>query len=119
MSDICAIFRLDDGPVGSDDVRRLLGADDGAGVWAGGSPPAPAGLGGRVTAFTPEDEFDVQPVCSRDGQVVLVADARVDNRADKTSFLRAPKEAWPRKEVDALHAELRQAFAALSRDRTT
>ena len=82
MSDICAIFRLDDGPVGSDDVRRLLGADDGAGVWAGGSPPAPAGLGGRVTAFTPEDEFDVQPVCSRDGQVVLVADARVDNRAD-------------------------------------
>lgn len=41
--------------------------------------------------------------------------ARFDNRADKTSFLRAPKEAWPSREVDALHAELRQAFSALAR----
>lgn len=39
--------------------------------------------------------------------------ARVDNRADKTSFLRAPREAWAGKDVEALHAELRQAFRAL------
>ena len=43
--------------------------------------------------------------------------ARCDNRADKTSFLRAPKTEWPKAAVDALHAELRQAFAVLSRGR--
>jgi len=41
--------------------------------------------------------------------------ARVDNRKDKTSFLRADRKAWNEKDVAALHAELREAFTALSR----
>lgn len=44
--------------------------------------------------------------------------ARVDNRRDKTSFLRAPRDAWAPRDVEALHSELRQAFGALARGRT-
>ena len=44
--------------------------------------------------------------------------ARVDNRRDKTSFLRAAPASWRREEIDVLHVELRQAFGTLARGRT-
>jgi hypothetical protein len=40
---------------------------------------------------------------------------RVDNRKDKTSFLRGPKQGWPKEDVEKLHAELKQALGALGR----
>ncbi|MGE3455661.1 MAG: hypothetical protein AB7O24_11155 [Kofleriaceae bacterium] len=41
--------------------------------------------------------------------------ARIDNRTDKTSFIRKPRDQWVPAEVDALHAELAAGFARLHR----
>lgn len=38
---------------------------------------------------------------------------RFDNRVDKTSFIRNPRESWTEEQITALHEELRSAFAAL------
>ena len=39
--------------------------------------------------------------------------AVLDNRTDKTSFLRADSATWPNESVETLHHELREAFARL------
>lgn len=39
-------------------------------------------LGGTLSKILPEDVFDTQPLWSADGSVCLVADVRLDNRAD-------------------------------------
>jgi len=52
------------------------GAD--GGLWLDGS----AALGHRLMRFTPQDVFERQPLVSEDGAIVLVADARLDNRAE-------------------------------------
>lgn len=91
------------GQYGCDDIGHLLETSDRPGTV-------------RVDRVFEAPGPDGHPVYR--ARTFHVPVARVDNRADKTSFLRAPREAWPRKEVDALHAELRQAFAALSRDRS-
>jgi asparagine synthase (glutamine-hydrolysing) len=53
---------------------------DGNGVWLEKS--AGVGLGQCLRVTTPEALHERQPLVSREGRIVLVADARVDNRTD-------------------------------------
>ena len=63
---------------------------DGAGCWQQG----PVGLAQRQMIITPEDRYERQPLLSRDGQLVLVSDARLDNRAELIDALQMlPAEA--------------------------
>ena len=48
-----------------------------------------------------------------DNATFLLPAARFDNRVDHTSFLRADPADWDTAKVDALHAALAEAFAAL------
>jgi hypothetical protein len=49
------------------------------------------------------------------GRDYLLPVARFDNRVDKTSFVREPREKWDPKNARALHEGLREAFEALRR----
>ncbi|MFO0587305.1 MAG: hypothetical protein U0441_07195 [Polyangiaceae bacterium] len=49
------------------------------------------------------------------GRDYYVPVARFDNRVDKTSFVRAPKDAWLPTDVAALHGGLKDAFTRLRR----
>jgi len=51
------------------------------------------------------------------GREFLLPVARLDNRVDKTSFIREPREKWDPKNVKALHEGLRSAFAGLRSSR--
>ncbi|HUE76776.1 MAG TPA: hypothetical protein VMM83_02455, partial [Longimicrobiales bacterium] len=55
--------------------------------WAPGSPEVPVGLGCIPWRVTPEDDGYRGPVCSADGSIVAVADARIDNRDELASSL--------------------------------
>jgi asparagine synthase (glutamine-hydrolysing) len=90
MSAICALYRFGDRPIEHESVELMLRAmrdwgDGPDGVWLDGT--ARVGLGSRRIALTPEDAFDAQPVRSRDGAGVLVADARIDNRPELAAEL--------------------------------
>jgi len=63
------------------DVERMLASlahrgPDGAGVWRDG----PIGLGHRMLWTTPESLQETLPLASKTGNLVLTADARIDNR---------------------------------------
>jgi hypothetical protein len=49
------------------------------------------------------------------GREYLLPVARFDNRVDKTTFVRADREAWKAADVAALHAGLKEAFDRLVR----
>ena len=91
MSAICAIFRLDRAPVPGSQVSALLenlneyGSE--AGTWAPETPAAPVALGCRPWRVTSEDACYHPPLHSADGRLVLVADARIDNRAELAADL--------------------------------
>jgi asparagine synthase (glutamine-hydrolysing) len=94
MSAIVGLFYLDNRPVASADLERMSAAltahgSDGQGLWKHGS----IGLAQRLRHFTPEDRFEQQPLLSADGQVVLVSDARLDNRPELTRALDIPPAA--------------------------
>jgi len=84
MSAIGGLFRFDGAPVRRAELDPLLGALEGfgedPGLWAPETVAAPVALGCRLLRITPEDACDRQPLRSADGQLVLVADARLDNR---------------------------------------
>ena len=48
------------------------------------------------------------------GRVFNLPTARFDNRVDRTSFAREPKEKWPAPSVEALHRGLAEAFGKLA-----
>lgn len=84
LSGICGIVHRDGGPAGPDDLARMLGAlehrgRDGSGQWSAG----PAAFGHQMLRTTPESQAEHQPL-ERDG-LVLVADARLDNRDELLS----------------------------------
>ena len=91
MSAICAVFHGDGSPVPSSDVATVLRGmceyGDEAHLWAPESPDAPVGLGVIPWRVTAEDAYHVGPVHSADGRTVLVADARIDNRAELAAAL--------------------------------
>ena len=86
MSAICGILRADGAPVPRSRINALLdnlseyGPE--AGVWAPESPSDPVALGCRPWRVTAEDAWHHPPLHSPEGHLVLVADARIDNRAE-------------------------------------
>jgi peptidoglycan/xylan/chitin deacetylase (PgdA/CDA1 family) len=52
------------------------------------------------------------------GKTFHISIARLDNRVDKTTFVRADRAAWKPADVAALHAGLQGAFEKLARART-
>jgi len=50
-------------------------------------------MGRRLFRLLPEDRFDRQPLLSADGNLVLVADVRLDNREDLKAALGLPRAA--------------------------
>ena len=83
MSGIVGIFGPDGTPARSGHIERMLRTlshrgPDGTVVWTSGA----VGLGHAAHCTTPEAEAEVWPLVSETTGTVLVADARIDNRAD-------------------------------------
>lgn len=86
MSGIACLFDRGRNDVGSDAVEAMSQAlshrgPDGSGVWCDET----VGLAHQQLQATPESAFDDQPV--RDGDLVVVADARLDNRGSLIDVL--------------------------------
>ncbi len=60
---------------------------DGSGAWHEG----PVGVGHRMLHTTPESLNEHQPIIGARGELVLTADARLDNREELCSLLSAPR----------------------------
>jgi len=93
MSGIGGLLRLDGAPAARPDVERMLDrlahrGPDAAGVWCVGT----VGLGHRLLHTTPESLRERQPLTSATSDLVLTADARIDNRAELCSVLLAPAD---------------------------
>jgi asparagine synthase (glutamine-hydrolysing) len=85
---ICGLFHLDGRPVRRDLVAAQTEAlahrgPDGRGEWTDG----PVGLGYRVLHTTAESRRESQPLARDEGRLVLVADARIDNRRELAAIL--------------------------------
>lgn len=83
MSGIAGMFYPGGQPVKRTDLESMVSllahrGPDGAGLWIGGS----VGLGHRMLHTTPESLHEKLPAASRTGDLVLTADARIDNRAE-------------------------------------
>jgi asparagine synthase (glutamine-hydrolysing) len=96
MSAIGAIFRFDGAPVPAASIAAILEAagevGSAAALWAPPSPIGTVALGCRPDGVTPEDAGYRSPVRSPDGRIVLVADARIDNRAQLVAELGIPAD---------------------------
>jgi asparagine synthase (glutamine-hydrolysing) len=94
MSAICAVFRHDAAPVPASEIAPLLESMSEYGTeascWAPESTASPVALGCIPWRVTPEDAVYRPPLHSADGRLVLVADARIDNRAELVSLLGIP-----------------------------
>ena len=81
MSAIAGAYFPDGRPVNRADLERMVvilthRGPDGTGVWNEG----PIGLGHRMLWTTPESLQEKLPLVSQIGDLVLTADARIDNR---------------------------------------
>ena len=90
MSGIVGIYHLDQSPVGSDDLHRMIHmlahrGPDGADSWCEGY----VGLGHRMLKSTPESLFERLPLT--EDSFVLTADARIDNRDELIAVLQMDK----------------------------
>jgi asparagine synthase (glutamine-hydrolysing) len=90
LTAIAGIWRLDGRPDAGEGCARMLAplamyGRDGVGAWDGGH----VALGRRLQRVLPEDVFDRQPLHGHGG-VVLVADVRLDNRAELEAELGLP-----------------------------
>jgi len=92
MSGICGCIHFDERPVHPETLAAMAGAaahrgPDGIQTWHNGR----VALAHLALHVTPEDERETQPLATRRAErdLVLVADARIDNRADLQSALRA------------------------------
>jgi len=89
MSGIVGLWHLDGRPADRRRVARMTdtlshrGPDD-RGVWTGES----VGFGHRMLETTPESAAETQPLTGRGGELVVAADARIDNRDDLIGALR-------------------------------
>jgi len=83
VSGIFGLWRLDDHPVGPSAYAAMSGAlahrgPDGMSVWRDG----PRLLGHCKLRTTVEADHERQPLTSSEGDIVLTADARIDNREE-------------------------------------
>lgn len=88
MSAIVGIYFLDGRPVERTDLERMVQSvvylgQDGVGLWSEG----PVGLGHRMFWTTPESLHEKLPLVNETGDLVLTADARIDNREELISAL--------------------------------
>ena len=88
MSAIVGIYFLDGRPVERTDLERMVQSvvslgPDGAGLWSEG----PVGLGHRMFWTTPESLHEKLPLVNETGDLVLTADARIDNREELIAAL--------------------------------
>ena len=88
MSGIAGILHFDGRPVEAEDVERMLEqmphrGSDAVGIWRRGS----VGLGHRLLHTLPEDTGSRFPLVVSDGEFVVTADIRLDNRETLISTL--------------------------------
>ena len=88
MSGIVGIIRKDDKPVQQAEIQQMLSAiffrgPDGAGIWTNGA----VGLGHCILRTTPESLQEKQPFSNTRDDLVISADARIDNRDELVSLL--------------------------------
>lgn len=87
MSAICGAVGLDGRPFTDADLTGMLDVlgplgPHGGGAWFGTAGRLGVAVASRLRRRTHEDSADQQPVVSRDGSVVVVADVRLDNRRE-------------------------------------
>src|SRR5438105_15469542 len=88
MSGIAGIYYFDDRPVDPASLRKMVDGlahrgPDGSGLWHRGA----IGLGHRMLWTTPESLREKLPLQNRYGNLVITADARIDNREELISAL--------------------------------
>ncbi len=96
MSGIVGIYYRDGKPVERETLGRMVDilahrGPDGADVWCEGS----VGLGHRMLWTTPESLLEKLPLANQTGDLVITADARIDNRDELIPQLKLdifPKE---------------------------
>jgi asparagine synthase (glutamine-hydrolysing) len=89
MSAVVGIFYLDGQPVEGADLVKMLDSlshrgSDGSGTWKRG----PLGLGHVMQWTTPESLHERLPFVDEARQLVITADARIDNRDELVKVLR-------------------------------
>jgi asparagine synthase (glutamine-hydrolysing) len=94
MSGLVALLHRDEDQLDQDALRTMLDSidhrgPDGRGSWCDDY----VGLGHQQLRSTPEARFDEQP--HRDDELVIVADARIDNRAEVIDTLDLPDTGQP------------------------
>lgn len=96
MSAVAGIYQWDGSPASRAHLEPMLDALAAFGgearCWAPETESPPVGLGCRPLRITAEDENHHPPLRSPDGQLVLVADARIDNRVELGRRLGIPLE---------------------------
>lgn len=88
MSAIAGIYYLDGKPVDRADLGRMVESlahrgSDKADIWSEGS----VGLGHRMLWTTPESLHEQLPLVNQTGNLVITADARIDNRDELIAAL--------------------------------
>lgn len=81
MSGICGIIRFDGKTVEKEEIQKMLDAiqnrgNDTTGKWLADN----VGFGHKMLWTTPESHYDNQPQVSQDCNLIITADARIDNR---------------------------------------
>lgn len=93
MTALAGLWRFDGQPGEIEDCRHMLRAQaaygsDNVRDWHDGG----VALGRSLAALLPEDQYDRQPIIGGGGRFRLVADLRIDNRAELTEALGLPAE---------------------------
>lgn len=88
MSGICVLIHFDNSPVDTANLQKMVEAaayrgPDGITYWTSHS----VGLAYLALRATPESLQERQPLLNGDGSLCLVADARIDNRAELLPIL--------------------------------
>jgi len=88
MSGICGIIRLDGKAVAKEEIQAMLDAMQNRGsdaemIRVDGN----VGFGHKMLWTTPESLHETQPFLSKDGSLILTADARIDNREELFDLL--------------------------------
>ena len=88
MSGIIAVYHLDGRPVCRENLVHMNSilahrGPDGADTWSEGA----VGLGHRMLWTTPESLHETPAMVSANGDIVLTADARIDNRDELIAAL--------------------------------
>ena len=88
MSGICGIIRFDGIAVKREEMQKMLDAmknrgSDAEGIWVDEN----VGFGHKMLWTTPESLHENQPLVNQDENLVLTADARIDNREELIGLL--------------------------------